>query len=157
VIDPLAGSYYVESLTDAIEAGARELIAQVDALGGAARAIELGFFQEAIARSAYEIQKAQESGELVVVGVNRFTDDSPPPTIETPDFSALEALQKARLAETRRRRDTRAAQDALAALRSAAGGTTPLMPPIVAAVRARATLGEISDALREVWGVYRPA
>jgi methylmalonyl-CoA mutase N-terminal domain/subunit len=157
VVDPLAGSWYVESLTDAIESAAHALIEEVDALGGAARAIERWFFQEAIARSAYEIQKAQESGELVVVGVNRFTDDSPPPTIETPDFSALEALQKARLAETRRRRDTRAAQDALAALRSAAGGTTPLMPPIVAAVRARATLGEISDALREVWGVYRPA
>jgi methylmalonyl-CoA mutase N-terminal domain/subunit len=157
IVDPLAGSWYVESLTDAIESAAHALIEEVDALGGAARAIERGFFQEAIARSAYEIQKAQESGELVVVGVNRFTDDSPPPTIETPDFSALEALQKARLAETRRRRDTRAAQDALAALRSAAGGTTPLMPPIVAAVRARATLGEISDALREVWGVYRPA
>ena len=97
VVDPLAGSWYVESLTDAIEEGARALIAEVDALGGAARAIERGFFQEAIARSAYEIQKAQECGELVVVGVNRFADGSPPPTIETPDFSALEARQKARL------------------------------------------------------------
>src|SRR5437016_5944863 len=86
VVDPLGGSYYVESLTDRIEAGARELIAQVDELGGAARAIEQGFFQDAIARSAYELQKAQEAGELVVVGVNRFTDDSPPPAIETPDF-----------------------------------------------------------------------
>ena len=110
VIDPLAGSYYVESLTDAIEAGARALIAEVDALGGAARAIELGFFQEAIARSAYEIQKAQESGEAVVVGVNRFADGSPPPVIETPDFSALEARQQARLAEVRRRRDAGAVQ-----------------------------------------------
>ena len=152
------GSYYVESLTDAIEAGARALIAEVDALGGAARAIELGFFQEAIARSAYELQKAQESGELVVVGVNRFTDGSPPPAIETPDFSALEAQQRARLAEVRRRRDgaTRSRR-ARRALRAAAAGTDPLMPPILDAVRARATLGEISDTLREVWGVYRPA
>jgi methylmalonyl-CoA mutase, N-terminal domain len=157
VIDPLAGSYYVERLTDEIEAGARELIAQVDALGGAARAIELGFFQEAIARSAYEIQKAQESGERVVVGVNRFTDDSPPLAIETPDFSALEAQQQARLAEARRRRDATATQVALTNLRSAASGTDPLMPPILAAVRARATLGEISDTLRDVWGVYRAA
>jgi methylmalonyl-CoA mutase, N-terminal domain len=157
VIDPLAGSYYVESLTDRIEAGARELIAQVDALGGAARAIELGFFQEAIARSAYEIQKAQESGESVVVGVNRFADGSPPPAIEAPDFSALEARQKARLEEARRRRDAEAVRSSLAALRVAASGTTPLMPPILAAVRARATLGEISDTLREVWGVYRAA
>ena len=105
VVDPLAGSYYVECLTDTIEAGARELIAQVDALGGAARAIERGFFQEAIARSAYALQRAQESGEMVVVGVNRFTDDSPPPVIEMPDFSALEAEQRARLAGVKQRRD----------------------------------------------------
>ena len=157
VIDPLGGSYYVESLTDAIEAGARELIAQVDALGGAARAIEVGFFQEAIARSAYEIQKAQESGEMVVVGVNRFADGSPPPAIEAPDFSALEAQQRARLAETRRRRDAAAVHASLAALRDAGAGTAPLMSPILSAVRSRATLGEISDTLREVWGVYRPA
>jgi methylmalonyl-CoA mutase N-terminal domain/subunit len=157
VVDPLAGSWYVESLTDAIESGARALIAEVDSLGGAARAIERGFFQEAIARSAYESQKAQESGETVVVGVNRFSDGSPPPTIETPDFSALEAQQKARLAETRRRRNAGEAQRSLAALRSAAKGTNPLMPLIVEAVRSRATLGEISDTLREVWGMYRPA
>ena len=140
-----------------IEAGARALIAEVDALGGAARAIELGFFQEAIARSAYEIQKAQESGEMVVVGVNRFADGSPPPVIEAPDFSALEAQQRARLAESRRRRDQARVTATLATLRAAAAGTTPLMPPILDAVRARATLGEISDTLRDVWGVYRPA
>jgi len=157
VIDPLAGSYYVESLTDRIETEARALIDQVDQLGGAARAIERGFFQEAIAQSAYEIQKAQESGERVVVGVNRFTDDSPPVRIDTPDFSALENRQRARLAEAKRRRDTPAVQRALSAVRSAAAGTDPLMPLIIEAVRARATLGEISDALREVWGVYRPA
>ena len=126
-------------------------------LGGAARAIERGFFQEAIARSAYEHQKAVESGERVVVGVNRFTDDSPPPAIETPDFSALEVRQRARLAGARRRRDAGAVERTLAALRSAAAGASPLMPRILDAVRARATLGEISDTLREVWGVYRPA
>jgi len=157
VVDPLAGSYYVECLTDRIEADARALIEQVDEQGGAARAIERGFFQEAIARSAYQQQKAIEAGEQVVVGVNRFTDDSPPPPITAPDFSALEAQQRARLAEARRRRDGMAVAKALTELRTAAGGTTPLMPPIIAAVRARATLGEISDALREVWGVYRPA
>jgi methylmalonyl-CoA mutase, N-terminal domain len=155
-VDPLAGSYYVESLTDQIESGARSLIAEVDALGGAARAIEQGFFQEAIARSAYELQKAQESGERVVVGVNRFTDDSPPVSMTVPDFSALESQQRARLAETRRRRDAGAVKSALAAVSAAAGGTGHLMPPIITAVRARASLGEISDALREVWGVYRP-
>ena len=157
VVDPLAGSYYVERLTNDVEIGARALIEEVDALGGAAKAIERGFYQEAIARSAYDIQRAQESGEKVVVGVNRFTDDSPPPDIETPDFSALEARQKARLAEARRRRDAEAVKRSLATLRTAAEGTSPLMPPIIAAVRTRATLGEISDTLRQVWGVYRPA
>ncbi|HEX6106414.1 MAG TPA: methylmalonyl-CoA mutase family protein, partial [Gemmatimonadales bacterium] len=157
VVDPLAGSYYVETLTDEIEAGARALIEQVDRLGGAARAIERGFFQEAIARSAYEHQKAVESGERVVVGVNRFTDDSPPLAIETPDFTELERRQGARLAEARRRRDAGLVERSLRAVRLAAQGADPLMPPILEAVRARSTLGEISDALREVWGVYRPA
>jgi methylmalonyl-CoA mutase N-terminal domain/subunit len=156
VVDPLAGSYYVERLTDEIEAGARALVEEVDALGGAASAIGRGFYQEAIARSAYDIQRAQESGEKVVVGVNRFTDDAPPPPIETPDYSALEARQKARLAEARRRRDTEAVKHSLSTLRAAAEGTSPLMPPTITAVRARATLGEISDTLRQVWGVYRP-
>ncbi|MDQ3224077.1 MAG: methylmalonyl-CoA mutase family protein, partial [Gemmatimonadota bacterium] len=157
VVDPLAGSYYVESLTDSIEAGARHLMAEVDGLGGAARAIELGFFQEAIARSAYELQRAQESGDSVVVGVNRYTDDSPPLSIESPDFSALETEQCARLAETKRSRDGGAVNSALQSVREAAAGTTPLVPPIIDAVRARSTLGEISDTLRDVWGVYRPA
>jgi methylmalonyl-CoA mutase N-terminal domain/subunit len=157
VIDPLAGSYYVECLTDSIEAGARELIAEVDALGGAARAIERGFFQEAIAASAYELQKELEKGERVVVGVNRFTDESSPLSIETPDFTALEAQQRSRLTDVKRHRDATAVKGALNELRQSAAGTRPLMPPIIAAVRARATLGEISDTLREIWGVYRAA
>jgi methylmalonyl-CoA mutase N-terminal domain/subunit len=156
-IDPLAGSYYVECLTDRLEMEARELIERVDALGGAAKAIERGFFQDAIARSAYELQKSQESGQRVVVGVNRFTDDSAPPAIESPDYSALEARQRARLAEAKRRRSQAAVDGSLASIRAAAEGTAPLMPPILDAVRARATLGEISDALRAVWGEYRPA
>jgi methylmalonyl-CoA mutase N-terminal domain/subunit len=156
-VDPLAGSYYVESLTDEIEAGARALIEEVDALGGAAKAIDRGFFQEAIARSAYELQKRQEAGEIVVVGVNRFTDDSAPLKIETPDFSALEADQRGRLEQVRKRRDGAAASRTLTAVRAAADGTQSLMPPILDAVRARATLGEISDTLRTAWGTYRPA
>jgi methylmalonyl-CoA mutase N-terminal domain/subunit len=156
VVDPLAGSYYVESLTDSIEADARRLLAEVDALGGAARAIERGFFQEAIARSAYDLQKAQESGDRVVVGVNRYADDSPPLSIQAPDFSALEAEQRARLAEVKRSRNGSAVASALQTVRQAAAGTNPLMPPIIEAVRARTTLGEISDTLRDVWGVYRP-
>ena len=157
VVDPLAGSYYVEALTDSIEEGARELVSMVDELGGAAKAIEQGFFQEAIARSAYEIQKAQESGERVVVGVNRYVDDSPPLSIQVPDFTALEGEQRARLAEVKQRRDGAVASVAVKKVRDAARGSDPLMPAIIDAVRARSTLGEISDTLRDVWGVYRPA
>jgi len=156
VVDPLAGSYYVESLTDTIEREARELISQIDAEGGAAHAIERGFFQDAIARSAYELQKQQESGHRVVVGVNRFADDSPPLAIETPDFTVLEQQQRSTLAEVKRRRDSRKVRATLDALRQSAAGADRLMPVIIEAVKARATLGEISDTLRSVWGVYRP-
>jgi methylmalonyl-CoA mutase N-terminal domain/subunit len=156
VVDPLAGSYYIEALTDSIEAGARELMREIDAMGGAARAIERGFFQDAIARSAYELQKAQEAGERVVVGVNRFTDDSPALPIETPDYSTLEAEQRSRLAEVKRGRDASAVGNALDEVLQAAGTSAPLMSPIIDAVRARATLGEISDTFRQVWGLYRP-
>jgi methylmalonyl-CoA mutase N-terminal domain/subunit len=156
VIDPLAGSYYVEALTDQIEAGARALVEEVDRLGGAAAAIEAGFFQEAIAQSAYDLQRAQEAGELVVVGVNKFADGSAPPAIAAPNFSAFEERQRQRLADVRARRDGAAAAKALDVLRTAAEGTSPLMPPVLEAVRARATLGEISDVLRRAWGVYRP-
>jgi methylmalonyl-CoA mutase N-terminal domain/subunit len=156
VVDPLAGSFYVESLTDAIEGDARRLIAEVDEAGGAARAIERGFFQDAIARSAYELQKAQESGERVVVGVNRFTDQSAPLSMAAPDFSVLEQQQRARLADTRRGRDPQLVNTLLDSLTQAAAGSGRLMPLIIDAVKARATLGEISDTLRAVWGVYRP-
>ena len=157
VVDPLAGSYYVEALTDSIEREARGLIEEVDRLGGAARAIERGFFQDAIARSAYELQRAQESGARVVVGVNRFTDESPPLPITMPDFSALEQQQRSRLAGIKQRRRSTAVSSSLEDLARAAAGTAPLMPTIIEAVRVRATLGEISDTLRSVWGTYRPA
>jgi methylmalonyl-CoA mutase N-terminal domain/subunit len=155
-VDPLGGSWYVESLTDRIEAEARALIEQVDGLGGAARAVERGWFQDAIARSAYEQQQAVEAERQVVVGVNRFTDDSPAPIMPGPDYSALAARQRQRLAEVRRKRDGESVRRALAAVEAAARGTASLMPPILEAVRARATLGEISDILRTCWGVYRP-
>ena len=157
VIDPLGGSYYVEALTDRIEAEALALIREVDGLGGAAEAVARGYFQEAIARSAWELQQRQESGGKVVVGVNRFTDGSPPPVIAMPDFAGLATRQRARLSEVRARRDGQAVASALGEVRKAAAGSDPLMPPILAAVRARATLGEVSDALRQVWGSFRPA
>jgi methylmalonyl-CoA mutase N-terminal domain/subunit len=157
VVDPLGGSWYVEALTDRIEREALALMNEVDRLGGAAAAIERGFFQDAIARSAYALQQAQESGELTVVGVNRFVDASAPPPIATPDFPELETRQRARVAAVRAARDAGAAERALEAVARAARGTEPLMPPIIDAVRARATLGEISDTLRRAWGVYGPA
>ena len=163
--DPLAGSYYVESLTTALEQQAEALLARVDELGGAARAIAAGFFQREIARSAYEYQLAVERGETTVVGVNRFADDSEPPVIPTPDYSALEQGQVTRLAAVRRGRADGCVREALSALRAAAAGYaegvsseagSALMPLIVDAVRARASVGEISDVLAGAWGNYRP-
>ncbi|HEY6809152.1 MAG TPA: methylmalonyl-CoA mutase family protein, partial [Gemmatimonadales bacterium] len=157
VPDPLGGSYYVEALTDEMERGARVLLEQVEALGGSARAIERGFFQEAIARSAYEYQRDVERGDAVVVGVNRFADGSAAPPVPAPDYAELAAAQRRRLAATRTSRDNGAVRAALDALRAAAAApAAPLMEAIVDAVRARGTVGEISDTLRGVWGAYQP-
>jgi methylmalonyl-CoA mutase, N-terminal domain len=156
VVDPLAGSYYVEAMTDQIEKEARALIEHVDSLGGAAAAIEKGFFQDTIAKSAYELQLAQESGASTVVGVNRFTDDAPPLPVTVLDYSVLEERQLGRLANVRSRRHAGKAKQALAAVTAAARGSDTLMPSIIEAVKARVTLGEISDAMRTAWGTYRP-
>ncbi len=160
--DPLAGSYYVERLTTELEERALELLARVEEIGGAARAIEEGFFQEEIGRSAYEHQLRVERGETIVVGVNAFTDEEPPLAIPAPDFRALEQDQLARLARTKAARDQTAVSAALAALGTAsasddAATSAKLMPLIIDAARARATLGEIADTLATAWGMYRPA
>ncbi len=158
VVDPLGGSWYVERLTDEIEGAARALIEEIEGQGGAARAIERGVMQEAIARAAYAQQRAVESGEAVVVGVNRHADDASGAAAPGPDYASLAVRQRERVAEARRRRVAGALAPALEALAAAARDAgAPLMPRIVEAVRARATLGEISDVLRAVWGVYRPA
>jgi methylmalonyl-CoA mutase N-terminal domain/subunit len=154
--DPLGGSHYVEHLTDRIEQDARALLDQVVGGGGAAAAIARGDFQEAIHRSAYAYQRSVEAGETVVVGVNRFTEDEPLPVIPAPDYSVLAAQQVARVRQARQQRQERPWRRALDALRDAAAGTTPLVPLILDAVRARATVGEISDTLRGVWGEFRP-
>jgi methylmalonyl-CoA mutase N-terminal domain/subunit len=154
--DPLGGSYYVEALTDQIEREARALIEEAQALGGAARAIERGLFQQAIAESAYQVQQAIEAGEQVVVGVNRFTESESVHAVAAPDFGRLADAQRERLQAVRSRRDEQAVRAALAALADGAGGSEPLLPLIVTLVRARATVGEIADQLRTVWGVYRP-
>ncbi len=163
--DPLAGSYHVERLTNELEAGARELLEKVDTLGGAAKAIEASFFQEEIGKSAYDFQMRVERGETVIVGVNKFDDGREPPIIPTPDFSKLEREQVERLRTAKATRDATTVARALQALRDAApsyagesaGARAPLMPLIIDAVRARASVGEISDALRAAWGEYRPA
>jgi methylmalonyl-CoA mutase N-terminal domain/subunit len=155
-VDPLAGSYYVESLTDELERRAMELIEKVDELGGSEQAIAAAFFQEEIGRSAYEFQLRVESGSTVIVGVNKFTDDAPPPTIPTPDFSALEREQVSALSALRTSRDAPKVEEALRALDQAAGnGAHLLMPVIIDAVRARASVGEIADTLSKRWGAYR--
>jgi methylmalonyl-CoA mutase N-terminal domain/subunit len=164
--DPLAGSWYVEALTDEVERRTLALLSQVEALGGAAAAIEARFFQDEIARSAYEHQLAVEQGSRVIVGVNRFADGVEPPVIAAPDFGALERGQCERLVRVRAARDAAAVARGLAAVRAAAppyaapatpaAPRAPLMPLIIDAVRARGTVGEISDALRDAWGEYRP-
>jgi methylmalonyl-CoA mutase N-terminal domain/subunit len=161
--DPLAGSYYIEHLTNELEARATELLARVDELGGAARAIGASFFQEEIARSAYDYQLRVESGDAVIVGVNKYADGKAPPVIASPDYSALERDQVERVRAVRRDRDAARAEAALAALREASrtyvapgGVRAPLMELIVSAVRARATVGEIADSLRAEWGTHRP-
>lgn len=161
-VDPLAGSYYVESLTNELERQAMELIIQVDELGGSERAIAAEFFQREIARSAYEFQLRVEAGETVIVGVNKFSDNSPPPIIPTPNFSALERAQVAKLKHIKETRDNVRANTAFDALRSAAAqhakrSGVHLMPYIIDAVRARGTVGEISDILASQWGTYQPA
>ncbi len=161
--DPLAGSYYVEHLTNGLEQGAMELLARVDALGGAEKAIAAGFMQEEIARSAYEQQMRVERGESVIVGVNRFNDGQEPPSIPAPDYSLLERGQVERVRKVRATRDAATVERTLGALREASHGYAisradrrPLMPLIIDAVRARATVGEIADTLRDTWKEYRP-
>jgi methylmalonyl-CoA mutase N-terminal domain/subunit len=162
-VDPLAGSYYVESLTNELERQAMALLVRVDELGGAAKAIQASFFQEEIAKSAYAHQMRVESGEAVIVGVNKFTDGSEPPEIPAPDFSALERGQVDRVKAVRAKRDAAAVATSLDRLRERARpyassrSTESLMPLIVDAVRARASVGEIADALRDCWQTYRPA
>jgi methylmalonyl-CoA mutase N-terminal domain/subunit len=164
-VDPLAGSYYVESLTNELESRALDLIRRVDELGGAVKALEARFFQEEIGRSAYEFQQRVEAGETVIVGVNRFTDETPSLSIPSPDYSALERGQVERVAQARAARDSGRCTAALAAIRQGArelaasgshAGGAVLVPQIVEAVRARTTVGEISAALEAEWGTYRP-
>ena len=156
-IDPLAGSYFVESLTDELEAKAVEYIDRIDALGGAVKAIETGFQQREIHEAAFRYQRAVESKEQVIVGVNEFqvAEDAHDDLLKV-DF-ALERRQQEKVAAVRAERNAAAARTALDGVsRTARDDGANLMPAILDAVRAYATLGEISDALREVFGEYTP-
>ncbi len=154
--DPLAGSYFVERLTDEVDARARELVAKVDGLGGAVAAIERGFQKEEIERSAYAQLQAVEAGDRVVVGVNRYTEgEEEPVTLLQLDPAIAEAQAKS-LAEIRAQRDAAAVRTALGDLHDAAVGTDNLLVPMREALRHMATVGEVCDTLRDVFGVYRP-
>jgi methylmalonyl-CoA mutase N-terminal domain/subunit len=155
-VDPLAGSYAVEALTGEIEARAGEYLRRIDEMGGAVRAIELGYIQSEIAESAYRHQREVESGERVVVGVNRFQVPEKPPSGV---LRIRAGVERSQIRALRGRRGRRGAgfQRALSRLKKAAEGGDGVVPPILEAVKAGATLGEISDALREVFGEHREA
>jgi methylmalonyl-CoA mutase N-terminal domain/subunit len=155
--DPLGGSYFVESLTDAVEAEAWKYIERIDSMGGAVAAIEAGYMQDEIAHAAYDWAKAVDDKEKVIVGVNQYIDAEPEVQDVFPIDPELERRQATRLRELRERRDNAAVKHALEDVRAAARGTQNLLVPMKEALRLRATLGEVSDVLREEFGVYQPS
>ena len=161
VVDPLGGSWFVEALTDKIEAAAWEYIHKIDEMGGIVRAVELGFPQKEIADAAFDDQRQVERGERVIVGINKYVDEAEPqiPTLKIDP--EVERAQKARVIKVKAERDQARAQAAIERVRSACRGTPGqngehnLMPVIIEAVKADVTLGEVCDVFREVFGVYR--
>lgn len=153
-IDPLAGSYYVESITNRIEKEAMEYIQKIDNLGGAPKAIDQGYIQKEIQDSAYEYQKEIESGDRIVVGVNKFQIEEPAPSGLLRVDPSVGESQKQKLAQLKANRDSKAVEQSLAELKKVAQGDGNLMPPILKAVKTYATLGEICGVLREVFGEY---
>ncbi|MFM2182963.1 MAG: isobutyryl-CoA mutase large subunit [Actinomycetota bacterium] len=154
--DPLAGSYFVEALTDEVERLAWEYIERIDAMGGAVEAIEAGFQQDEIMDAAYSYTKSIDDDERVIVGLNRFTVDSESEPEVFPIDPSLEVGQKQRLAAYKSARDTALLAARLDDVRTAARGTQNVLYPMKDALRAGATLGEVSDALRDVFGVHQP-
>src|SRR6187455_1578678 len=152
--DPLGGAWYVESLTDELEARSRELIEQVDALGGAVAAIEAGWVSEQIEESAFRWQREVEDGERVIVGVNRFTTDAPDRVELHRLDPAIERAQLERLQALRAGRDSAAVEEAVAEVARRADTAENLVPALRTALAARATVGELCGALREAWGTY---
>src|SRR4029077_8124481 len=156
VVDPLGGSYYVEALTNRVEAEVLAILAKVDALGGTIKAIEEGFFQREIADSAYDFARRRAAGEQPVIGVNTLVEPSEPPPMPIHKVDpAVEARQIGRLRETRRRRDQGLVERRVDRPAGEAGQpATHLMPVTIELVKARASLGEIAARLRQVWGSY---
>ena len=155
-VDPLAGSYYIENLTNEIEKRAFEYIEKIDKMGGMLKAIESGYVQREIAESAYNYQKAVESGEQVVVGVNKFTIEEDKKDLEILKINEeVEKRQVEKLKKLKQERDNTLVKDRLEKLKKAAMGSDNLMPYILDCVRAYCTLGEMADVLREVFGEYQ--
>ena len=155
-VDPLAGSYFVETMTNDVESAALAYIARIDALGGAVAAIEASFMQDEIEQAAYEYAKAVESGAEVVVGVNRFVDEDAAEPEVFPVEASLQREQIERVRALKASRDQARVDAAIEDVQAAARGTQNLLVPMREALKRRATLGEVSDALREVFGEYRP-
>jgi methylmalonyl-CoA mutase N-terminal domain/subunit len=155
-VDPFAGSYVIEKMTDELEEATRDLMQRVEDLGGAVAAIERGFQKDEIEQSAYAIAKEIDSGARTVVGVNRYTVDEEEPYEPLRVDPSIGAAQAERLEKLRAGRDSAAVDRALDAVRAAASGSDNVLYPIREALAARATVGEVCDALREIWGVYAP-
>jgi len=154
-VDPLAGSYYVENLTNQIEAEASKLIEKIDAMGGSVTAIEQGFMQDEIARSAYEYQRQIETGDKIIVGVNKFQADE---QNTTPGFKiddSIREVQCNKLTLLKTKRNNQKVKDCLLQINKVASNNTNLMPAVINAVENYCTLGEISDELRKVFGEYK--
>jgi methylmalonyl-CoA mutase N-terminal domain/subunit len=154
-VDPLAGSYFVETLTNEVEQKAWELINKIDAMGGSVAAIETGFMQDEIAKSAYEYQRNIESGDKIIVGVNKFTIDKEAPIPGFKIDDSIGKLQSEKLRDLRNRRDTLKATACLEGIALAAKNGNNLMPIVIEAVEAKCTLGEIADVLRKEFGEYK--
>jgi methylmalonyl-CoA mutase, N-terminal domain len=154
-VDPLAGSYFIESLTHEVEQAAWKLIEKIDAMGGSVTAIEQGFIQNEIAKSAYEYQRNIETGEKIIVGVNKFLskEESPIPILRVDD--SIRTLQVAKLDQLKRNRDHAKVDQCLQDLNDKASSGENMMPSVVEAVENKCTLGEIADTLREVYGEYK--
>jgi methylmalonyl-CoA mutase N-terminal domain/subunit len=152
--DPLGGAFFIEALTDELEEGARELIERIDDLGGSVAAIERGWIQSEIEESAYRYTSEIEAGERTIVGVNRFTEEESEPIELYRLDPEAERRQLERTARVRAERDAEEVERALAEVRRVAGGEENLLVPMREALRARATIGEICEALRDEWGMY---